>query len=237
MANVPKDLYLKIGDFADHRTFLNMLLANKNITEKDFKIMMYRHYPFLADKKPDELSWKDYYLETVLYVAKLMEEFKFPYIPHPDFDPKSVYNSTIVRSVYGPQYLWDLGFELAAATGNVALLDYIVRNQSNYVNYYVLFRALESAAAKGNLEMYKYLEGVQFYDSSGTKRRVRVSDRILALNKAISVGRHEMIKYIITTDPWLSSPIAFTTILNSVTDIKTLEFLGALYGIDITDRF
>ena len=224
-----------VSDFSDDRIVMNKLLNKNPVTEEEFKRIMYDRFPLLAEKKPDTLIWRNYYLDSILYISKLMEEFNFPYIPHKDFSPKELYQAAIGKSPEeAAKFLWNNGFYLAADSGNIPLLDHIVKRHPKLPEN-LFKRVFFAAAERGDLNTYKYLETVPFYDHSGQKRYIIGSDRSFAIDKAVRAGQHEMMKYIIRTDPdpRIRTDAAFNLIINNVTDLATLEVLGEIYGKNI----
>jgi hypothetical protein len=52
---------------------------------------MKKRYPLIVRFKNEEISWTKFFISTVYYLSKLKEEWKLPYIPTLDFDPKHIY--------------------------------------------------------------------------------------------------------------------------------------------------
>jgi hypothetical protein len=93
---ISKDVYLEIGKLADDRTVLQMLSVNKKYNNPIyFKSIFDNRYPWLKDFAILYLnngkSWKQFYIDMVLYLAKLKEEFDIDYYPNADFYPPQVY--------------------------------------------------------------------------------------------------------------------------------------------------
>lgn len=93
--NLTKDVYEYLLNFADDREILNMLSVNKKFRdEKLFERVMRRRYPLVTRFKDEEKSWREFYIETIFYLAKLKENFDLSYVPTLDFNPKTIYKNS-----------------------------------------------------------------------------------------------------------------------------------------------
>ena len=123
---LPKDTYEYLANFADDRTVLEMVRANKSFDSPDFfRRIMERRYPLLlSDKRQDE-SWKQLYLRTIKYIGLLQEDFQFPYIPVPGFIPEKVY--TDIKKA--PSYRFvTYGMDYALQAEDMNLIRYMLDN-------------------------------------------------------------------------------------------------------------
>ena len=150
--------------------------------EDFFHNRMKQKYPEV--KKPENMTWKNFFLQTVYYVAKLKEEFNFVFLPTSD-DPKGYYK--LLQENKSKQYM--LEFSAIKSwldmikyllhrpdEGDELELDYVIisasrGNDSNktmkiikYLSDYVTPAANDidvmflNAASKGNMQLIKYLE-------------------------------------------------------------------------------
>jgi hypothetical protein len=63
-----------------------------NLCNNDFfRNRMFKKYHFLIQDKPEELSWKDYYLKSVYYIDKMKREYGFDFTSKSSGDPKVYY--------------------------------------------------------------------------------------------------------------------------------------------------
>jgi hypothetical protein len=91
--NLTKDTYEYILNFATDRDIINMLSSNRKFRdEKLFERVMKKKYPLIIRFKDENISWINFFIQTVYYLSKLKEEYDLAYIPSLDFDPKFFYN-------------------------------------------------------------------------------------------------------------------------------------------------
>ena len=113
---IPKDIYEYITNFADDRTILNMLSANKKFNDEEFfKRVLERKYPSLLNFRKEE-TYKSLFLRMVQAIAKLEEEYGIPYIPVEGYDPVDVYKWSKLTNVY------DTAMSYAVQTGDLDLV-------------------------------------------------------------------------------------------------------------------
>ena len=87
-----KDTYEYLTNFADDRTVLNMLSANKKFNDEQFfKRVMERKYPFLIPLKEDGETMRGLFVRMTYYIAKLEEDFGIPYIAFQRYNPERFY--------------------------------------------------------------------------------------------------------------------------------------------------
>jgi hypothetical protein len=87
-----KDTYLYVAKNADDATIIKMLSVNRKFNDEQFfkEVFTYK-YPFLIKFKKSEMSWKNFYLTMVKYIAKLKEDYNFNYISAKNFNPEKFY--------------------------------------------------------------------------------------------------------------------------------------------------
>lgn len=92
LSQVPN--YVKIARATDDdRDILTMLSLNPEYCDEGyFKDIMGVRYPLLIKFRHYEESWKHFYVKMTHYIALLQENYNFPYIPHPKFNPETYYN-------------------------------------------------------------------------------------------------------------------------------------------------
>lgn len=77
--------------------FLNLCALNRylsDICEKtSYKNRLFKNYPglFQFSSKPENISWKQFYMETIYWISKLKEKFNFIFT-ETGIDPKMYYN-------------------------------------------------------------------------------------------------------------------------------------------------
>ena len=90
--NLDKDSYEYLTNFADDRTVLSLLSANKKFNDpKLFERILSKKYPSLLRFKKEE-SWKLFYLKMIKAIAAMKEDFDIDYDPSAALDPDRVYN-------------------------------------------------------------------------------------------------------------------------------------------------
>ena len=173
---LPRDTYEYLMNFADDRTILNMVRANKQFDNQDFfRRVMERRYPHLLSDKKEGESWKQLYLRTMKYIGLLKEIYDFPYIPIPEFVPEKVYK-TIKSSVVGQDKynIWTYGLR----SGNLDLpAEYIYKIANMY-----------------DLEELKVI--LNHLIDSKRENKARYFD--LALVYATEAGRLDMVMYVLS---------------------------------------
>ena len=89
----------------DYRLLEDEVVVKRMITDKnaysqeDFRQIFLNKYPLLIDYKGNE-TWKNFYLQTVLYISKLREDYNINYIPTPSFTPEQLYNLKDFKDLY-----------------------------------------------------------------------------------------------------------------------------------------
>ena len=82
--------YLQIALAADDRNLLNMMNVSyahrSKFDENFFKNYMKIHYPNQLKYKLYGQSYRQYYLDTILSISKLKENFHFIYLPEHTYD-------------------------------------------------------------------------------------------------------------------------------------------------------
>ena len=92
--NLTKDTYEYILNFATDRDIINMLSSNKKFRNNLlFERVMKKKYPLVVRFKDSDLSWTDFFIQTVYYLSKLEEKYNLKYMPTLDFDPKHIYRT------------------------------------------------------------------------------------------------------------------------------------------------
>lgn len=180
--NITKDVYEYLTNFADDRTILNMLSVNKKFNdEKFFERVIQRKYPLLIRFKKENDTWRSFYIRMIYYIAKLQQEFDFPYIPNTN--PERFYldfsNSTLSK-----EDMMDIGLDFSALSGIINLIDYFIEKGATNLD-----NALYITAEKGHLEAVKYLV------NRGAKRID------MATRAAAEKGHLEIVKYLFDKDP------------------------------------
>lgn len=90
--NLTKDTYEYILNFATDRDIINMLSSNKKFRNEElFERVMRKRYPLVVRFKEKDMSWKEFFIQTVYYLSKLEENYNLPYLQTLDFDPKHIY--------------------------------------------------------------------------------------------------------------------------------------------------
>tara|TARA_R110001599_G_scaffold44889_6_gene133245 strand:+ start:813 stop:1136 length:324 start_codon:yes stop_codon:yes gene_type:complete len=88
-----KDIYETILLKADNATIIQMLNAHVDFKPGDpfFKRLMEKKYPYLVNDKGD-LSWRQFYIVTIYYIAKLKEKYDINYSKSNRSTPELIYN-------------------------------------------------------------------------------------------------------------------------------------------------
>jgi hypothetical protein len=91
--NLDKDSYEYLTNFADDRTVMALLSANKKFNDpKLFERILMKRYPSLLQFKKEKESWKLFYLKMIKAIAAMKEDFDIDYELSSVFDPDRVYN-------------------------------------------------------------------------------------------------------------------------------------------------
>ena len=145
-----KDIYENIINFADDRTILQMLSANKKFNDPIFFERVFdRKYPLLKRFKRKNESWRRFFVRMTYYIAKLDEEFGIPYIPTKGYNPEGFYKLWNKDS----KRIYDFAMYKAAKGGHLEIVQYLIDEKgADDFNY-----AMKMAASKGRLEIVKYL--------------------------------------------------------------------------------
>ena len=150
-----KDVYEYISNFADDKTIINMILANKKVfdNEKFYEKVMQKRYPVLLEFRLNNETWKALYLRMVYILAKLQEDYQIPYIPTKGCNPQILLDSQ-------RKDIYDNALRCAAAGGNKSLIDYFL-NKGGHIDV-----AFEAAVQYSNVGTVKYLisKGVKNYN-------------------------------------------------------------------------
>ena len=95
-----KDLYEYIACLSDDYTVLNMLSVNKTFQDSIyFKRIMSKRYPYLVKMKPEEQTWKSFYVEMIYYNSILEKDYNIPYIPARNYNPKKLFHEKNYSSI------------------------------------------------------------------------------------------------------------------------------------------
>ena len=149
---LPKDVYLYLMNFADDRTILNMLSVNKKFNQDEFFIeVLKRRYPATIQFKPDNLSWKQYYLEVIACIDKISREFDYKYSVNAKKSPKEYYNLMKARSEMYTSNKWEFSLRIASYMGDIDLVNYYLTKVGE------LYEGEDGAAQGGHLDILKYL--------------------------------------------------------------------------------
>jgi hypothetical protein len=132
-ANIPIDLYLQIALESDWQTIKNMIIANNSekFNETFFKLLLQKRYPLLLKYKPEYETYKKYFLKVIYALAKLSEDFEFPYIPNKNFNPiefyktyKGLKNSIFFSDI--KNLMFKNGLSYAGEIGDINLINYFL---------------------------------------------------------------------------------------------------------------
>ena len=150
---LPRDTYEYLMNFADDRTILNMVRANKQFDNQDFfRRVMERRYPHLLTDKKEGESWKQLYLRTMKYIGLLKEVYDFPYVPVPGFIPGDVYQliKNQPKIIYNNDYpignIWTYGLSFAVKSDNDDWAYYMIIKGADPTEY------IRKLAKNGDLE-------------------------------------------------------------------------------------
>lgn len=181
-ANIPADIYLKIALASDWQTIKNMIIASNTNNSNDsskfnetfFKTLLQQRYPLLLKYKDENISFKKYFLKVVYILAKLSEDFQFPYIPSKYFNPIKFYNKYKKLTGENPIYLSQVrnqmyaeGLTYAGEIGDTDLINYFLEKlgiidlntHENLLGYQerMIQKAIEQSLLNEQLDTIKYL--------------------------------------------------------------------------------
>ena len=148
--NLTKDAYEYLLNFADDKDILNMLSTNKKFRDEEFfEKILKRRYPLLLKFKKGE-SYKNFFISSIFYIAKIQEKFGIPYIAEKDYDPKLIYD-VIKHDKYGTER-YNILMSYAAVGGDVNIVNLLLEKDKEIS----LDDALYHAAAGGHLNLVKF---------------------------------------------------------------------------------
>ena len=149
--NLTKDVYEYLLNFADDRTILNMLSTNKKFRDEEFfERILKRRYPLLLKFKNENESYKNFFISSIFYIAKIQEKFGIPYIAGEDYDPKLIWN-VIKHDKYGTER-YNILMSYAVLAGDVNIVNLLLEKDKEIS----LDDALYHAAAGGHLNLVKF---------------------------------------------------------------------------------
>lgn len=185
LSELPRDIHFKIANMMDDESILNMLIANpKYDNENYFRQLMQYRYPLLIPFRyiaenwkryipftTKTETWKDLYIRMVHAIATLKEEFNFPYIPHPFFNPDRLVKEGIVilegNLIYGfrnerliqinSMMLDMFGAQLSAEINDRNLVDFFIERNRNVARDQVIRSALTGAIRGGHHDLVHFL--------------------------------------------------------------------------------
>jgi hypothetical protein len=121
--HLTKDCYEYLLYFLDNKSVLNALSVNKKFrSDEYFKRIIIKRYPLIMKYKENQISWREYYIQTIYYLCKLKEK-DIPYIPTYDFDAKEIY-----KYVNNEEFYENLCFYF----GNKNVKEIIKESENNY---------------------------------------------------------------------------------------------------------
>lgn len=170
---LPNDLYLEIAKNADDRTILNMLLVDKkHYNDNFFRILLERKYPLLIKFKESGQNYRQLYLRMTHYLALLKEEYNFPYIPHPEFNPVIIYNNVDrnntglgLAAEIGDMYLIKELISIGADDFNTGMVGGIISGNRDIVNYFISLGADDWNYGLMTAAVYDRQDLIKFYMS------------------------------------------------------------------------
>lgn len=118
---------------ADEADFLSLCVTNRylsDICEKTlYKYRLFKNYPglFQFSSKPENISWKKFYIKTIYWISKLKEDFNFTFT-ETGIDPK-MYYKIITDSWEGKHMLMLIG---EAGFYDPHLINYAFLNEGIY---------------------------------------------------------------------------------------------------------
>lgn len=164
-------------------------------------------------------NYKQFYLEMVIYVAKMKEEYGYIYVggdPMQQFEILSLseYSGPSIKKKIVPQKL----LSRSAEKGELILAKYAVSKGA--VSYYNNEYALRAASEYGHLEIVKYLV------SLGVNIHINLEAPLIT---AIIYGHLQVVKYLVSlgADVHINNNIAFTQ-ARVRKHIDILEYLESL---------
>lgn len=174
-----KDLDRHLAKYVDDKDVLNMIVNKKYLElfdEQFFYNLLLLKYPLLIRFKKENETWKNFYIQMVYYLAKLKEEFDFPYIPAINYNPKSVYK----HFKENPDMIWNGGLTFATQVGDMKLVEKMLSKGA------LPGFGLMGAAVKGDKKLVDY-----FIEIGAT-------DLASGLVKAAEYGHKDLVDYFIS---------------------------------------
>jgi hypothetical protein len=180
--NLDREILLKMTD----RDFLltcnlSKFLRETVCDENFFRRRLALTYPDTLNYKPDNKTWRQYYIETVFYVTEMEEKYNFKYVEYNHGNPKKQYfifkyvenkcnNDLLIQSSERGELALviealkrgvnihtqdDNALKWASFNGHFQVVKYLVEQGANIhaENDY----ALREASYYGHLEVVKYL--------------------------------------------------------------------------------
>jgi|SRR5579883_130360 len=212
-----KDIKRFISKFLDDRDILNYCIIDKNqhgnvCNEDFFYNILISRYPDTLKYKPEDTSFKKWYLSVIHYIDLLKREYGFNYRQYNEGNPKRQYEIfgklkdkrnmnklltsaakrgelTLVRFALGNgadiHIRSDIALVRASENGNLDVVQYLVQHG---VNVDAKNRALAFASQNGHFDIVKYLveNGANIHAYEDT-----------ALRWASSNGHLEVVKYLV----------------------------------------
>ena len=112
-----REPYLYLTQFADDRTILNMLSVNKKFNDpKFFQQVMIRKYPLLVKNKPENQSWKQFYISMTYCISKIQQDHGISYYHVKGYNPQKLCNLS-------KQDLLEVIMYLAAKEGHIDVVE------------------------------------------------------------------------------------------------------------------
>lgn len=185
---------------------INEYYRNKICNDQFFHRRLLQKYPDTLQNKPKDMSYKDWHLRVVYYVAKLKEEFNYDYTGG---NPKVqleifTYNKpngiaidaarkgelNLIKYLENkdlvPPGMYSYMLRFASEYGKLDVVKYLIEKEIGDKNDLII--SLSSAAGNSHLDVVKYLiaKGVNINGNGN-----------LPLKSAISDKKLEMVKYLV----------------------------------------
>ena len=153
--NIPKDVYEYIAQFADDKTILTMLTANKELRKNDklFERVLLRKYPLLMNFKKENETWRKFYLRMLYYISKMKEDFDIDYIAIQGFDPDKYYRE--MKIPYNRINRHKPGVIMETLIG-AKVNDSTKALNKEYLRKIVIYNSINLARAENNENLEKY---------------------------------------------------------------------------------
>lgn len=211
--NLTKDTYEYLLNFADDRTLLNMLSANKKFAQKlndddFFRQLLEKRYPLLLEFKKEDESFKNLYLREIYYISKIEEKFHIPYYPLKDYNPEYFFKSHKNNDDFFKEILNE-----AAYSNNLIAIKDIIKSFN--------FEEISIDHVAYIASHYGYLEILKFLISIGA------NDINKYLNASSRAGQLKIVKYLIETYKIknVNQAISYATEYNRTNVLNYLENL------------